>query len=189
MRNSLRDSPPLVQCRRGCHCIWGGCRVFCCHSAFGFFFFPSFSLPSLPPSLCPHCITQFNAACAARGTAWLQRENCPYLLTRQPLNPTAVLLRQIKDFTAFGIIWFYLVPHMTVTFNVFARISLILINYGMYVWVGELKLNLCCLPNKLNTKTFICKSVIYLCRCLLTGKSCSPFTYSSLRPPSSSIHH
>lgn len=148
----------------------------------GFFFF------FLPPSLCPHCVTQVNAACTARGTAWLQWEKCPYLLTRQPLNPTAVLLRQIKDFTAFGIIWFYLVPHMTVTFNVFARISLILINYGMYVWVGVLKLNLCLL-NKLNTKTFISKSVIYLCRCLLTGKSCSPFTYSSLHPPSSSIHH
>lgn len=149
----------------------GGCSVFCYHSV-GFF---------SPPSLCPHRMAQCN-------TVWLQRQSCPHTLTRQALNTTAVLLKQIKDFTAFGIIWFYLVPHMTVTFNVFARITFLLINYRMYVWVGMIKLSLSCLPRKLNTKIFISKSAIYLCWCLLTGKSCSPFTYSFLHPPSSSIH-
>lgn len=78
---------------------------------------------------------------------------------------------------------------MTDTFIIFARINLLLINYGVYVWGGGmLNLSLSCLPNKLNIKTFISKSAIYLCWCLLSGKLCSPFTYSSLHPPSSSIH-
>lgn len=122
----LRRFLPLVQCRSGCHCIRRGCSIFC-YRAVHFFLPPAASAPAAS-------ITPIRYELQHKGLACLQQGSCPYPLARGPLNPATVLLRQIEDFTTFGIIWFYLVPHMMVTFIIFARISFPLINYGAYVW-------------------------------------------------------